>query len=358
MENLKNKIFQKLSNVIDPELNKSIIELGMIKNLQIDNSVVKFDLELTTPACPLKKNFKDECEKKLLEIPEIKKVEINLTANIKKFKTVNEKFCPESIKNVIAIGSGKGGVGKSTVSVNIACAFSSLGAKTALMDTDFYGPNIPQMLGIKDLQLKTLNGKILPIEKFGMKIISMGNLLPQNRALLWRGPMLHTAIQQFFSDVLWNEIDYMIVDLPPGTGDVQISLAQSAPISSAIVVTTPQEVSLADVRKCISMFNEVKIPVIGIIENMSGFLCKHCNNITEIFSKGGGEKLAKEYDIDFLGKIPIDEDVCLAGDRGSPVILNESKIREVFFEITKKIASIISVKALQMERENFRSARF
>ncbi len=259
------------------------------------------------------------------------------------------------VRNVIAVASGKGGVGKTTVSVNIAVALAREGAKVGLMDADIYGPNVPLMMGLNRLP-PLQEGKIVPAEKFGVKVMSMGFLVRQEEAVIWRGPMLHGAINKFLKEVLWGDLDYLIVDLPPATGDVPLSLAQAVPLTGALIVTTPQDVALLDARKAISMFEKVKVPILGVVENMSGFLCPHCHQSTDIFSKGGGARAAESLKIPFLGEIPLIPEVRSGADSGHPVVLAdpENPASQALVQAAKRLAAQVSILAVR-EREGFSS---
>jgi ATP-binding protein involved in chromosome partitioning len=256
------------------------------------------------------------------------------------------------IRNIVAVGAGKGGVGKSTTSVNLAVALQRRGARVGLMDADVYGPNIPQMLGVKDQPDVTDDKKMIPPEAHGLKVISMGMLVPADQPIIWRGPMLHGAVQQFMRDVAWGELDYLVVDLPPGTGDVSLSMAQSVPVAGAVVVTTPQGVSVADVRKAVGMYRQLNIPILGVIENMSHFVCPHCQEVTEIFGAGGGEGMAADMGIPFLGKVPIDTRVRQGGDEGTPITAThpEAPAARAFEEVAGKVAAQVSIQNMRVLR--------
>ena len=338
------EILAALSKIQDPDLNKDIVTLGFVQNIKIDNSSVSLDIVLTTPACPVKDQMRDEATKLLTELPGVSKVDINMTSKVTQGTShVRENFIPQ-VKNAIAISSGKGGVGKSTVSATIAVALTQMGAKVGLMDADIYGPNIPIIMGTETAP-KQEGGKLIPAESHGVKMISMGYLVPEDQAIVWRGPMIHGAIQQFLRDVAWGELDYLLVDLPPGTGDAQLSISQLVPLTGAVIVTTPQAVALHDSRKGLAMFQKVNVPLLGIIENMSYFACPHCNERTEIFSHGGGRKAAGQLKIPFLGEIPIDPSVREGGDKGVPVLISQpdSKISDAFRMIAKAVAAQISI---------------
>jgi len=268
------QVLDSLAEVQDPDLNEDIVSLGFVKEVRIEGSEVDFTIELTTPACPVKDKLKAEAEEKVAALPGVSAARARMTARVQAGGTVGRAPI-EGVKNVLAVGAGKGGVGKSTLAVNLAVALQARGASVGLIDGDVYGPNIPQMLGIDGQPGLSENKKIVPHVAHGVKVISMGMLLPPGQAVIWRGPMLHSAVQQFMRDVEWGELDYLIVDLPPGTGDVSLSLAQSVPVAGAMVVTTPQGVSVADVRRAVAMFRQLEIPILGVVENMSYFLCGH-----------------------------------------------------------------------------------
>jgi ATP-binding protein involved in chromosome partitioning len=340
------KVLAALRRVIDPDLQRDIVSLGMVKNLRIEGDELWFDYELTTPACPLKDRMKSMAEEALAGVPGLRKFNINMTARVRAGKGVPDKAPIPGVANVIAVGAGKGGVGKSTVTSNLAVALHLLGARVGLMDADVYGPNMPLMMGI-DSQPEQADGKLVPLEAHGVKVMSMGFLLDPDQPVIWRGPMLHGVMKNFVGDVNWGELDYLVVDLPPGTGDVSQSLSQLVPISGSVVVTTPQEVSLADVSKAVTMFKKLQIPVLGLVENMSWFACPHCSERTEILDHGGGQRLARTMDIPFLGDLPLDTRVRQAGDAGTPVVLRDpgSPISEAFLAIAKNLAQQVSMAA-------------
>ena len=337
-------ILGALSKIQDPDLHKDIVSLGFVQNIKIHDSEVAFDIVLTTPACPVKDQMRDEATKLMKELPGISKVNVNMTSNVAKGTShVKEDYIP-LVKNAIAISSGKGGVGKSTVSATMAVALAQLGAKVGLMDADIYGPNVPIIMGTE--KPPTQQGqKLIPAESHGVKLMSMGYLVPEDQAIVWRGPMIHGAIQQFLRDVEWGELDYLLVDLPPGTGDAQLSISQLVPLTGAVIVTTPQKVAVHDSKKGLAMFQKVNVPVIGVIENMSYFQCPHCEHRTEIFSHGGGRKAAEQLGVPFLGDIPIDPDVRSGGDTGVPILISQpgSFTAESFKKIAQAMAAQISI---------------
>ncbi len=341
-------ILSALRKVMDPELNKDLVTLNMIRNIRIDGSKVTFNLVLTTQACPLKKELEESARKAVLEIPGVEEVVVEVSAEVPRAKRLPEKTPIKGVKHTIAVASGKGGVGKSTVSVNLAIALAHRGAKVGILDTDVYGPSIPLMMGIHEPLRVTKEEKLIPLNKYGVKLISVGFMLDEETPLIWRGPLVMQLVKQFLTGVEWGELDYLVIDLPPGTGDAQLTLVQTIPVTGAVVVTTPQDVALLDARRAIKMFNEVKVPILGIVENMSYFICPHCNQKTEIFSHGGGEKTSQRYGVPFLGSIPIDPEIRTGGDRGEPIVhaMPDSPHSEAFMKIAGSIAGRLSVMAL------------
>jgi ATP-binding protein involved in chromosome partitioning len=278
-------------------------------------------------------------------------VRATMTANVRARVALGGEALP-GVRNIVAVGAGKGGVGKTTVAVNLAVALARDGARVGLMDGDVYGPNVPQMLGLDAQPEVTEANKLIPPEAHGVKVVSMGMLVPPDQALIWRGPMLHSAVQQFLRDVVWGELDYLVVDLPPGTGDVSLSMAQSVPVSGAVLVTTPQGVSVSDVRKAATMFRQLKVPVLGVVENMSHFICGHCGERTEIFGHGGGRAMATEMGLPFLGGVPIETGVRSGGDEGRPIVLveGESPAAIAFRDVARQVAAQLSIQAARALR--------
>jgi ATP-binding protein involved in chromosome partitioning len=338
-------VLAELSKIQDPDLHRDIVSLGFVQNITIDGGTVAFDVVLTTPACPVKDQMREEAHRLVSAIPGVSNVKINMTSNVTKGRSqVRENYIPQ-VKNTIAVSSGKGGVGKTTVSVNLAVALARSGASVGLMDADMYGPNVPLMMGVKHPQEGSAENKIKPAERYGVKIMSIGFFVPEDQPIVWRGPMIHGAIQQFLRDVEWGELDYLIVDLPPGTGDAQLSIAQLVPMTGAVIVTTPQDVALLDSRKGLEMFRKVNVPVLGIVENMSTFICPHCSKSTDIFSHGGGEKAAEKLDVPFLGAVPIDPQIRQGGDEGRPIVTAspDSPQAKAFVDIAGKVAQQVSI---------------
>ncbi|HBO83489.1 MAG: hypothetical protein A2073_08590 [Deltaproteobacteria bacterium GWC2_42_11] len=341
----QSQVLEALSKVMDPELGKDLVTLNMIKDIRIDGSNVSFQLVLTTSACPLKKELTDNARNAVMAVADVSSVNVEVTSNVPHSKGLPERVQIPGVKNTIAVASGKGGVGKSTVAVNLALALAKTGAKVGLLDTDIYGPSIPLMMGKKAPLQATPDGKIFPITNYDVKMVSVGFMLDDETALIWRGPMVMQIVKQFLVDVMWGEIDYLVIDLPPGTGDVQLTLVQTIPLTGAVIVTTPQDLALMDARRAIKMFNEVKVPILGIVENMSFFVCPLCGEKTEIFSRGGGEKTSQRYNVPFLGHIPIDTAIREGGDSGKPIVVADpsSSQSEAFMKIAEAVASRISV---------------
>ena len=338
-------VLDALRVVRDPDLNRDIVSLKFIKNLKIDEGNVSFAIELTTPACPVKDQLRDQARAAVAALPGVTNVDITMTAQVRATATAEGNKAPvPGVKNIIAVGAGKGGVGKTTVAVNLAIALSKAGGRVAMIDGDVYGPNVPIMLGLQT-QLTTDGQKIVPAEQYGIQVVSMGFLTGDDAPVIWRGPMLHGVIQQFFREVRWDRIDYLIVDMPPGTGDVALSLSQSVPVSGAVVVTTPQTVSIADTRRAVRMYQKLNVPMLGLVENMSHFVCPGCGEESDIFGKGGGESLAEELTVPFLGRIPIYEPIRVGGDTGVPITIGEpqSAPAKAFRFAAERLAAQLSI---------------
>ena len=312
-------IFDALRNVQEPELGGDLVTRNMVKDLAIDGTRVAFTIELTTPACPLKDEIEADVRANLGPLG-VDDVSITWGAMVRRASPRAPEQLLPGVKNIIAVASGKGGVGKSTVSVNLAVALAQAGASVGLLDADITGPNIPLMLGVEGQPTASANNKITPLERHGVKCMSIQFFVPEGQPIVWRGPLVGGAIQQFLRDVDWGELDYLVIDLPPGTSDAQLTLAQAVPISGAVLVTTPQEVSLADVGKALAMFKRMSVPVLGVVENMTSFVCPHCGDETDIFGRGGGERFATQHGLELLGKIPLDVTVRQGGDVGVPAV--------------------------------------
>lgn len=345
-------VLEALRAVQDPDLRRDIVALGFIKDLRISGGQVAFTLELTTPACPVKDLMRDQARAAVEALPGVEGVDIQMSAAVRSALNPEAGRAPvPGIKNIIAVGAGKGGVGKTTVAVNLAVALARHGGRVGMIDGDIYGPNVPIMLGIRT-QLTTDGEKIVPAERYGLQVVSMGFLTKDEAPVIWRGPMLHGIIQQFFRDVRWTGLDYLIVDMPPGTGDVALSLSQTVPVSGAMVVTTPQSVSIADTRRAVRMYQKLKVPTLGVIENMSYFVCPDCGRESDIFGRGGAARLAEELDIPFLGGIPLYEPIRRGGDAGIPIVEGEpdSVPALAFMGVAERAAAQISIASYQQKK--------
>jgi len=345
-------ILDSLKSIIDPDLRKDIVTLGFVRNVVINGGDVSFRIVLTTPACPVKEQMETQAKEIVSALEGVENVKITMDAEVPQGRGLSGNLTLPNVKNIIAVSSGKGGVGKSTVAVNLAVSLALDGAKVGLMDADVYGPNVPLMLGTGYEQPKIFNNKIIPIEAHGVKMISMAVLAPPDKPMILRGPMLHGVVRQFLTDVNWGELDYLVVDMPPGTGDVQLSLAQLVPVQGAVLVTTPQSVSVADVRRALKMFETVAVPVIGIIENMSYFVPPDMpEKRYDIFGQGGGKNLAEEYNIPFLGEVPLGIEVREAGDKGIPVVISDpdSPQANAFRIVAEEVARQVSIEAMKPE---------
>ncbi len=338
-------VMNSLKKVIEPELFKDIVTLNMVKDLKVNGNEISLTIVLTTPACPLKGEIQNRVEKAVKDdFPETGKININWTSNVTAGRSGGKENLIPTVKNTIAVSSGKGGVGKSTVTVNLAVALAQMGAKVGLLDADVYGPNIPLMMGVSKAPVSE-GGKLDPAESHNVKFISMAFMVEDDTPIVWRGPMIHGAIQQFLRDVNWGELDYLLIDLPPGTGDAQLSITQLIPLTGAIIVTTPQDVALLDSKRGLAMFQKVQVPLLGIVENMSYFSCPHCHEKTEIFSHGGGKVAADKLKVPFLGEIPIDPAIREGGDTGRPIVVSnpDSPQAKAFVQIARQLAAQISV---------------
>jgi len=325
-----------LRTVNDPELHRDIVSLGMVRDLRIEDGIAHFTIVLTTPACPLKDIFIQDCRRALVgQVDGITDVKIAWDSRVPTDRRLQGRL-DTAMRSIIAISSGKGGVGKSTVAVNLAIALAQSGARTGLLDADILGPNIPIMVGLTTGKPRvSADQKLVPFEVYGIQVMSMGFLIEPGKPLVWRGPMLHGVIRQFFNDVAWDKLDYLIVDLPPGTGDAQLSLAQSVPLTGAVIVTQPQDVALDDAARGLHMFEELDVPILGVVENMSG----------EFFGEGGGEKLAQATGVPFLGRIPLDARIRIGGDNGKPIVIEhgDSPAGQAILQVARAVASRASV---------------
>lgn len=340
-------VFEALRAVQEPELGRDIVSLQMVKDVSIGaDDGVALTIELTTPACPLKDEIEGNVRSALGGLG-ASAVEITWGAMVRRSNPQPTQSLVPGVKNIVAVASGKGGVGKSTVAANLAVALALDGAAVGLLDADITGPNIPLMLGVVGAPVASAEGKITPLERYGVKIISIQFFVPEGQPIVWRGPLVGGAIQQFLRDVDWGELDYLVVDLPPGTSDAQLTLAQAVPISGAVLVTTPQEVALQDVTKALAMFRRMSVPVMGIVENMSAFACPHCGEETEIFGRGGGESFARRHEIEYFGGIPLDIRVRQGGDAGVPAVAQRDPGTgaEVLRALARTVAARMSVRA-------------
>ena len=344
------EVLDALRPIEDPDFKRSIVDLGFVKNIEIDGSRVSFSIELTTPACPVKEKFEGAARAAVSALDGVDEVSVDMTAQTRGTSHKGKPEGLEHVQNVVAVASGKGGVGKSTVSTNLALALAAEGAKVGLLDCDIYGPSIPLMLGIHGRPEVTQDKKIIPLESFGLQLMSIGFLAGDDGPVIWRGPMVHGVIRQFLADVRWGELDYLVLDLPPGTGDAALTITQTAPLAGAVIVTTPQEVALIDARKGLQMFQRVNVPVLGIVENMSYFVCDGCNARHAIFGEGGGARTARELGTELLVQIPLEPQVVEAGDAGKPTLISQpdsgtaAAIRELAGLVARKL-SILNTEA-------------
>ena len=340
----ENAVLGVLRNVMDPDLRRDIVTLGFVKDISIQGGQVSFTVELTTPACPVKEELKQACIDQVSSLPGVESIEVQMTAQVRARQTEPQDLIP-GVKHAIAIASGKGGVGKSTVTVNLAVALAQTGARVGLMDADVYGPSIPLMLGAQHERPFTQGAKILPIERYGVRMMSLGLLLEEGQAVLWRGPMVAGTVKQLLEDVDWGELDYLLVDLPPGTGDAPMSLAQLAPLTGVVIVTTPHHVAANIAGKSVHLFRRLNAPILGVVENMAGFVCPNCGEISRIFSGMTGEELATQIGVPYLGSVPLDPSVSDAGDKGVPAIISapHRPQSEAFRAIAGKVAQHASI---------------
>lgn len=352
----KSDVLKALSTVQDPDLKKDLVTLNMIKDVEVFSDAVKFTVVLTTPACPLKELIRKDCTEAIHEhLDSSLEVEINMTSNVTTIRD-NTPVLP-NVKNIIAVASGKGGVGKSTVTANLAVSLAKTGAKVGVIDADIYGPSMPTMFNCEGEQpdVKNVNGKniIIPIEQYGVKLISIGFLAPADNAVVWRGPMASSALKQFMTDADWGELDYMLIDLPPGTSDIHLTLVQTVPVTGAVIVTTPQKVALADARKGLNMFKQpqINVPVLGIVENMSYFTPEELpDNKYYIFGEGGGLNLSEKYDVPLLGQIPIVQSIRESGDNGYPAVMKDGVTADAFKDLAETMARQVAIRNASQEK--------
>ncbi len=351
----RDAVLNALRVVVDPDLRKDIVSLGFVKDLTIADGRASFTIELTTPACPAKDQMRDQAAAVVRAVPGVSDVRVQLTAKVRSAVFPEAGRPPMAgVKNVIAVGAGKGGVGKTTVSVNLALALARCGSRVGILDGDMYGPNVPIMLGLNNTQLGTDGQRIVPAEKYGIQVVSIGFLTNDDAPIIWRGPMLHQAIQQFFREVAWQDLDYLIIDMPPGTGDVALSLSQTVPVVGSVVVTTPQRVSLADSRRAVRMYQKLNIPTLGIVENMSYHRCTNCHHESDLFGHGGGEAMASEMNVPFLGRLPLYQPIREGGDTGVPLVVAEpaSEAARAFLTVAERTAAQVSIAAHKSAEAN------
>ena len=336
-----------MKQIVDPELRADIVSLGSIKDVDVEGGRVSFTLEFPTHVSPSRESIQQQARAAVAALPGVETVDVNVAVRVRS-ATAPERGGPPlpGVKNVIAVGAGKGGVGKTTVAVNLALALTKAGARVGILDGDIYGPNVPLMLGLQ-AELSSDGRQIRPAEKFGLQVVSLAFMTGEDQAVIWRGPMVHGAIQQFFRDVGWRDLDYLIIDMPPGTGDVALSLSQTVAVAGAVVVTTPQQVSLADSRRAVRMYQKLNIPTLGIVENMSYYACPNCHHESDIFGFGGGEQIATTMDVAFLGRLPVYQPISLGSDRGIPIVIAEpdSPAGRAFAQVAERVATQVAINA-------------
>ena len=348
------QVLEKLSTVIDPDLKKDIVSMGMIKDLELNDGNLKFTLELTTPACPFNVEIEDDVRKAIADITELKNFDLKVTAKVMEGRSLEDDTGMSTVKNIIGVASGKGGVGKSTVSLNLALALSEAGAKVGLLDADIYGPSIPLMLGMKDGSMEVEDNKLQPADSHGLKVVSFGFFADQsNQAAIYRGPIISGILKQFLVDTNWSELDYLIVDLPPGTGDIPLTLAQTIPITGILVVTTPQDVASHVAVKAVSMFEKLNVPIIGVVENMSHFICTKCDEKHYIFGEGGAKAISEQFNMPFLGEVPLNSGIMSGSDLGKPIMISnpDSPSAAAFRKSAKNVAAQCSIIAAKLQEE-------
>jgi len=351
-------VLDALRVVTDPDLGRDIVTLGFVKDVRVSDGTVGFSIELTTPAGPVRERMRQQAREAVAALPGVGGVDVTMTARVRGSPgPIKERLSP-SVRNVIPVASGKGGVGKSTVSANLALALASTGARVGIMDADVYGPTIPTLMNVYTLPKPTIEGTV-PAEQYGVKIISMGFFLREDDAIIWRGPMLHKTVQHFLGNVLWGELDYLIVDLPPGTGDVQLTLCQAIPLTGAVVVSTPQDVALKVAQKAIAMFNQLHTPVLGIVENMASYVCPSCGARDEVFGAGGARRAAERLGVPFLGEIPLATEIRTSSDAGRPIVLDPtSPFAKAYLGVAEKLAAQVSIRNMQRELTPLVQIRF
>lgn len=347
------EILKALTAVQDPDLHKNIVELGFVRNIKIDGGAVSFDVNLTTPACPVKDKLREECHAVVSALSGVERVSVTMTASTRGALGIDTESPVAAalgrVRNIIAVASGKGGVGKSTTAVNLAWSLAKSGSKVGLLDADIYGPSVPLMTRLNDTATASEN-LVEPPTVNGIKIMSVGMFGPAGKATIMRGPMAAAVIKQFLTQVSWGELDYLVIDYPPGTGDIQLTISQIAPVTGAVIVTTPQEVALIDVRKAVSMFETLKVPILGVVETMSYFVCDGCDKKHHIFRQGGGARVASENGVAFLGEIPMEPDLVKATDEGTPLATTNTAVTSAFTQVAGAVAAQVSI--LHAEQAN------
>ncbi len=339
------KVLASLRPIVDPDFNKSIVELGFVKNIRIDGGDVAFDIELTTPACPVKAEFERSARERVQALEGVSSVDVTMTSQTRTSVPASEANVLPGVRNTIAVASGKGGVGKSTTAINLALCLRASGATVGVLDADVYGPSLPLLTGVRE-RPTAQNRRIYPLEAYGLELMSMGFFLTEESPVIWRGPMVHGLIKQFLTDVEWGELDYLVIDLPPGTGDAALTLTQMAPLSGAVIVTTSNDLSIVDARKGLRMFEKVDVPVLGVIENMSFFTPPELpDKKYYIFGQGGGKRIAEELGVDFLGEVPIDPRVVEGGDKGRPIVVHapDSEAAAAFRDLSATVVRKLAV---------------
>jgi ATP-binding protein involved in chromosome partitioning len=334
------QVLEALKRVEDPDLHRDIVSLGFVQDVQISDGRVALRIVLTTPACPVREEMKSQAQEAILELPDVREVDVTMDAEVRASGPMGNARPVEGVRNIIAIASNKGGVGKSTVAVNLAVALGKCGARVGLLDADVTGPNVPIMMGFQSGFMSEERG-LTTVEKYGVRLVSLGFVLPKLSPVVWRGPMVGTAVRQLIHDIKWGELDYLLIDLPPGTSDASMSMAQEAPISGVVIVSTPADVAWEDASKAVAMFDKLNVPVFGVIENMSYFICPHCNERTEIFGHGGGRRAAEDLGLEFLGEIPLDAKTREAADKGVPIVESdqESPQGQAFMRLAEHVAA-------------------
>jgi len=337
-------VLRVLSTIEDPDLHRDIVSLGFVQKPEVEDGRVRVRIVLTTPACPVRDAMEAQAREAILSLPGVREAHVTMEANVIQHRPASGQPI-EGVRNIIAVASNKGGVGKSTVATNLAVGLASLGAKVGLLDADITGPNIPTMMGIGQGSQMEGSGGLRVVEQYGVKVCSIGFVLPRGTPVVWRGPMIGTAVRQLLHDINWGELDYLLIDLPPGTSDASMSLAQEAPISGVVVVSTPQDVALEDAAKAVSMFDKLNVPIFGIVENMSYFACPHCGERTDVFGHGGARAAAEDLGLEFLGELPLDPSTRRAGDEGKPIVAAqpESAQARAFLDVARQVAARCSV---------------